>query len=256
MHPYPSSGAPASPPVTATAGHATAGGAGPAGGPAAGIEAWLDACEADLVHPAEVEDRLRRAGWNPGAAAATAFEYRRRFNEHPLGYSVLLVTTGLAALATGSSAHVIAAGLTGPVNRNALAAWMTVMVCSLPFAAWTRWWAVRIDREDPVAAWSSPRRNLALVLLWASGVVGIGRLVLYVGQLMAVLVGADRGPRISAAAGALNVAIVVAIALPTGLWAHAFRHRFDGEDPTAPAAHRRPDHDARAAGSRRMGDPR
>ena len=67
------------------------------------VETWLDGCEQEPVHPAAVEDRLRRSGWYPQAAAATASSYRRRFNEHALGYSALLVTTGLVALAAGGS---------------------------------------------------------------------------------------------------------------------------------------------------------
>src|SRR5947208_7668883 len=51
------------------------------------IAAWLDACEQDLVHPGEVDERLRRAGWPSAHAAAATAQYRQRFNEHTLGYS-------------------------------------------------------------------------------------------------------------------------------------------------------------------------
>lgn len=203
------------------------------------VEEWLDACERELVHPATVEDRLRRSGWAPGAVAAAVLSYRKRFNEHTLGYSALLVTTGLVALAAGSVGHVLIAGLTRPVNRKALAAWLTILTCSLPFAAWGHTWAARTDREDPVAAWSEPRRTLSKVLLWACGIVGIGRLVIYVGQLMAVLVHAvPSAPPGAAAVSALQVLVVVAISGPLGVWAFDFGHRFDGEDPSVPASHR------------------
>ena len=198
------------------------------------LDAWLDGCEERLVHPGQVADHLRRSGWRPVDASQVELRYRRRFNEHHLGYSILLVATGLAALGAGSAGHVLASGLSGPVNRNALAQWLTVLACSLPFAVLAHRWAARVDQEDPVAVWSQPRRTLGRVLLWSSGVVGFGRLALYVGQLMGHLVGAQGGRNVSLAGGLLNVVIVISIALPVGVWAFSFLHRFDREDPTSP----------------------
>jgi hypothetical protein len=203
------------------------------------IAAWLDRCEEELVHPADVQERLQRVGWPAAPASAAANRYRRRFNEHALGYSALLVSTGLAALAAGTAGHLLTGGLDAPVNRNALAGWLTVLVCALPFAVWAHRWAATIDRVDPVAIWSGPRRTLAGVLLWASGIVGVARLLVYAGQLIGVLVGATWAHGSSVVTGAVNVAITVGIALPLGLWAFGFLHRFDREDPTVPVARRR-----------------
>jgi len=55
-----------------------------------------------------------------------------------------------------------------------------------------------------------------------------------------VLVGATCASGISLTAGAVNLAISVSIALPLGLWAYGFLHRFDREDPTTPASRPRP----------------
>ena len=217
------------------------GGASPPPGAVAGagsFEAWLDRCESELVHPAVVEDRLRRNGWHPLHAAEAARVYRRRYNEHPVGYFALLAATGMAALAAGSAGHVLARGLGHPVNRNALAVWLTVLVCALPFAAWAHWWARRVDEDDAVAVWSRSRQGLATVLLWSCTLVGIVRLLTYVAQLIGALVGASWASNDSVPAGAVNVAIVVAIALPLGLWAYDFGHRFDAEDPTVPPERR------------------
>jgi hypothetical protein len=148
------------------------------------IAIWFDGLEDQLVNPAEVEERLRRTGWSPAQAVGVAAQYRRRFNEHSLGYSALLVATGLAALAAGTAGHLLTAGLDGPVDRNALGGWLTLLVCALPFAVWGHWWAAQVDRDDPVAAWSRPRRALGKALLWSAGVVGVGRLLIYAGQLM------------------------------------------------------------------------
>lgn len=203
------------------------------------VATWLDEREKELVHPRLVEQRLVRNDWNPTEAAITAAQYRRRFNEHDLGYAALLIATGLAALAAGTCGHLLTAGLDRPINRDALAGWLSVLFCCLPFALWAHRWAARVDRNDPVAAWSRSRRGLALMLVWACGVVGIGRLVIYAGQLVGVLVGATWAQHASVAAGAINVAITVSIAAPLGLWAYRFLHRFDTEDPSVPVAQRR-----------------
>jgi hypothetical protein len=202
------------------------------------FNAWLDQSEADLVHPGRVEDQLRRQGWAPMPAAAIANQYRRRFNEHTLGYTALLVTTGVSALALGTTGHILTGGLNRPVNRNALAIWLSVLLCLLPFATWAHHWAARVDREDPVAVWSRPRRTLAQVLLWACGVVGGLRLITYATQLVGSLVHASWVAGHSLLAGFINVLIAIAIALPLGLWSYRFLHRFDGEDPTAPPSQR------------------
>jgi hypothetical protein len=213
---------------------------GPRGVPAAEIALWLDSCEAKLVHPGQVEESLRRAGWYPDSVLAAVGQYRRRFNQHGLGYTALFVATGLAALAAGTAGHLLAAGIYEPVDRDALAGWLTLFVCALPFAVWAHLWAARTDRHDPVAVWSIPRRTLATILLWACGVVGIGRFLIYTAQLIGVIVGASWGQGVSLLAGAVNVGITVTIALPLGLWAHDFLHRFDSEDPTTPVERRRP----------------
>lgn len=203
------------------------------------IDEWLDRCEAELVHPGRVADRLRRSGWAAMPAAAVAEQYRKRFNEHALGYSSLLVTTGVSALALGTTGHTLVAGLNRPVNRNSLAFWLSVFLCLVPFAAWAHQWAAKVDREDPVAVWSRPRRSLALVLLWSCGVVGGLRLLIYATQLIGAVVGAHWAHHTSLLAGFINVAIAISIALPLGLWAYRFLHRFDAEDPTAAPSQRR-----------------
>ncbi|HZQ57977.1 MAG TPA: hypothetical protein VFA84_08075 [Acidimicrobiales bacterium] len=197
------------------------------GGTGAQLAAWLDHCHAELVPPPSVEEQLRRAGWPPQLAAGEALRYRRRFNEHPLGYSGLLVTTGITALGAGSAGHVLATGMAAPVNRDALAIWLTVFLCALPFAVWSHVWARRVDGKDPVARWSNPRRMLAKTLLWGASIVGVLRLLIYAAQLIGVLVHATWASGASAGEGAVNVAIVVGIALPVALWAYRFLHRFD-----------------------------
>lgn len=212
------------------------------------VAAWLDLCEAELLHPGQIEDRLRRAGWHPEAVRAAVRSYRTRFNQHTLGYTALLASTGLAALGAGTAGHLLAAGIYQPVNRDALGVWLTLMVCTLPFAIWAHVWAARTDGRDPVAVWSVPRHALATVLLWACGIIGVCRLLIYTAQLIGVVVGASWASGVSLTAGAVNVVITVSIALPLGLWAYGFLHRFDPEDPTTPALRTRPAADEHPGG--------
>jgi hypothetical protein len=215
---------------------------GPPTGPpllgAGDLARWLDEKEQDLTHPRVIEDQLRRAGWHPIPAAMEADRYRARFNEHVLGYSALLVSTGVAALAAGTVGHVLASGIDHHINPNTIAVWLTVFVVSLPFALWAHFWAAKVDRSDPVAVWSQPRQTLARLLVWGCGIVGVGRLMIYVAQLIGSLVGATWASGDSALAGLVNVAITISIALPLGLWAFSFLHRFDDEDPTQPTPRR------------------
>lgn len=203
------------------------------------IAEWMDQCESELVHPDVVRDQLKRTGWNEYQAALAADDYRRRFNEHPLGYAALLVSTGVAALSAGTAGHELTGGLDHPVNRDHLAMWLAILLCTLPFAGWAHSWAARVDRTDVVAVWSRPRRLLAQVLLWACGIVGGIRLLDYAVRLVGYLVKAPWAQGYSLGAGALNVAIAVGISLPLGLWAYEFLHRFDDEDPTARPQQRR-----------------
>ena len=205
----------------------------------ADLGAWLDRKERDVTHPKVVEDELRRAGWHPTQAMIEATRYRARFNEHGLGYAALLVATGVAALAAGTVGHTLVSGIDRTINRNSLAWWLTVLAISLPFAVWAHIWAARVDRDDPVAMWSEPRRLLATALVWACGVVGIGRLAWYGAQLIGTLVGATWAIGDSVGAGAVNVVITMSIALPLGFWAFQFLHRFDDENPAAPSRQRR-----------------
>lgn len=211
------------------------------------VAEFLDRCEADLVHPEVVADRLRRQGWSDLSAAQVADHYRRRFDEHALGYSALLVCTGLSALAAGTAAHQllgIAEGI--DVDREGLALWLTVLVVATPLAAWATVWAHRVDRDDPVAVWSRPRRSLARVLLWSCAVVGGCRLLAYVFNVIATIAGSQWASDRSLLIGFAHVAVTIGITYPLGRWAHGFLHRFDAEDPTAPRRRSRREQQARS----------
>lgn len=201
------------------------------------IEAYLDECEAEVFHPAEVARRLVRAGWADWPATQVADRYRQRFDEHALGYSAFLFTTGFTALSLGSSAHLLLDRADGqPVNPNTLALWLTVLVIAAPLSAWAWRWVERVDDDDPAAVWSRPRRSLATTLLWACGIVGGARLLHYVFTLIATIAGSQWASDRSLTIGLANVAVTTAITFPLGMWAFRFLHRFDDEDPSAKRA--------------------
>jgi hypothetical protein len=115
----------------------------------------------------------------------------------------------------------------GEPAEGALTFWLTVLVVAVPFGIWSWLWVRRVDETDPVAAWSRPRRSLALTLLWCCGIVGGARLLHYVYTLIAALVGSGQAGGGNPLVGLANVAITAGITLPLGTWAFRFLHRFD-----------------------------
>lgn len=211
-----------------------------AAGARADVTAWLDRCEADATHPEVVAAGLRRLGWHEADVAHLSAAYRARFDEHGLGYLALLLSTGVSTLALGTTLHLSLDGLAQPVDRPALAWALAVLVCSLPFTAWSAAWAWQVEREDPVAAWSAPRRTLAQVLLAACVGVGVLRLLAYVSALTSAVLRTGGPSREAVAVGLLHVVVTVSLALPLGLWSWRLLRRFDAEDPTRRTHRRRP----------------
>lgn len=194
----------------------------------ASTEAFLDECAAERLHPDEVAHRLRRAGWDDGTTSIVGEQYRRRFDEHPLGYAGFLFSVGFSALAAGSIGHHALAVAEGrDPSPESLAFWLMVLVVALPFGVWSWLWVRRVDEQDPVAAWSRPRRTLAQTLLWACGIVGGARLLHYVFVLMSTLTGSSWAGDRNLLVGLANVAVTAGITVPLGLWSFKFLHRFD-----------------------------
>lgn len=200
----------------------------------AAVAAYLDRCEEDALHPHDVAHRLVRAGYTEYEASIVAERYRRRFDEHPLGYAAFLFTTGFTALSLGSASHLLLDRLDGKtMDAGALSFWLTVLVVAAPLAVWSWRWVQRVDDEDLVAVWSRPRRTLATTLVWACGIVGGARLLHYVYTLLDAVADADGASDSSLLVGLANVAVTTSITFPLGVWAFRFLHRFDDEDPSA-----------------------
>src|SRR5437660_8961144 len=88
------------------------------------VAAWLDRCEDEILHPDVVTDRLVRAGWSRSGAVVVSGWYRSRFDEHKLGYSALLFSSGFSALAAGTLGHLLCAGFDKRVSRSSVANWL------------------------------------------------------------------------------------------------------------------------------------
>jgi hypothetical protein len=146
-----------------------------------------------------------------------------RAHKHGLAYGVLLWSLGFAALALGSSLHlVLEAAFRDDRASWALANWLTVFVCTIPFVLYAHHQVQGIEREDPLARLSSTRDTLTLTLLWAAALVGIIRLLVFVHQTITDLVvhrsTSDLIPNLA------HVSVVVLIAGGVFLWTWRFRH--------------------------------
>jgi hypothetical protein len=144
-------------------------------------------------------------------------------HRHGLAYSVLLWGLGLAALAIGSSLHLILqAAFRDEQASWVLANWLTLFVCTVPFFLYALHEVRGIEAEDPLARLSTTRDRLTLTLLWAAAIVGIVRLLVFVHQAITALVVDhsvdDLLPNLA------HVSVVVLIAGGVYLWTWRFRH--------------------------------
>jgi hypothetical protein len=190
---------------------------------------------------------LYSSGWSAPATEAALQEFARlqppipfnvrpprpeKAHKHGLAYAVLLWSLGLSALALGSSLHlVLQAAFRDDEASWALANWLTLFVCSVPFVLYAHHQVVRIEQEDPLARLSSTRDTLSQVLLWAAAIVGVVRLLVFVHQTISALVVHrsvdDLLPNLA------HVSVVVLIAGGVYLWTWRFRHAASGERPPA-----------------------
>lgn len=203
------------------------------------LHAWVpNAAERGLT-PAQVRTWLTAQGWPVAVAEAAALEVERtgtytelsdapppgpvNSHEHPFAYTTLLVTLGLAALSLGSTMHLILDwAFASREGSQALANWLTLFLCTLPFAVAAVVMVRRIEAEDPLARFSQVRDSLSEALLWAAGSIGGVRLLVFVHQLVTALV----VERDASALGRdlVHVATVVGIAGAVFAWTWRFRH--------------------------------
>jgi hypothetical protein len=167
---------------------------------------WTCDAATSGITGAQARTWLSARGWPPWVGDAAAREIDRlvrarigapigpppdidRAHQHPLAYAMLFATVGFAALAMGSTIHLLLAwALESRSGSQTLADWVTILVCALPFAVAAARVVARIERDDPLARFSPVRDSLSMILLWAAGIVGGARLLVFVHQLVSALV--------------------------------------------------------------------
>lgn len=168
------------------------------------------------VTPDEITRDLVAGGWSADRAAATALRSLRRTDHHSLLYWTLTFSAGFAALATASSLH-LAMRPAAQRSALALASWITIALVAAPLAAVAAHFAGRAERRSAHAVWSPTRRTLFGTLATITAVVGLGRLLTYVFEVVAATVGVP-GYELSAGSFA-QVVVSLGVSVPLFSWA-------------------------------------
>ena len=168
------------------------------------------------VTPDEITRELVAAGWAADLASRAALRSLRRTDRHALSYWSLVLGAGSSALATASALHL---AMTPAADRSelALASWITVALVAAPVALAGQYFARRSESCEPHVIWSPTRRSLFGALAAATAVVGLGRLLTYVFEAVAALVGVE-GYELDAASF-LQVLVSLGVSVPLFVWA-------------------------------------
>lgn len=168
------------------------------------------------VTPDVITRELIANRWSADNAAAAALRSLRRTDHHALLYWTLTFSAGFAALAIASALHL---AMIPELQRSALAlaTWITIALVALPLALVSGHFAKQVEARSPHAVWSPTRRALFGTLAGATAVVGAGRLLTYVFEAVAALVGVS-GYEITPAS-LPQVIVSLATSVPLFTWA-------------------------------------
>ncbi|MCZ7628119.1 MAG: hypothetical protein M5U19_03075 [Microthrixaceae bacterium] len=168
------------------------------------------------VTPEVITRELVANGWSADNAAAAALRSLRRTDHHALLYWTLTFSAGFAALATASALHL---AMIPEDHRSALAlaTWITIALVALPLALVSGHFARDVEARSAHAVWSPTRRALFGTLAGATAVVGMGRLLTYVFEAVAALVGVT-GYELTPAS-LPQVIVSMAVSVPLFAWA-------------------------------------
>ncbi len=168
------------------------------------------------ITPDEITRELVDSGWDADNAASAALRSLRRTDHHALLYWTLTFSAGFAALATASALHL---AMVPAQERSALAlaTWITVALVAAPLAAVSAHFARNVESSSRHAVWSPTRRALFGTLAGVTAVVGLGRLLTYVFEAVAALVGVE-GYEITPAS-LPQVIVSLAVSVPLFSWA-------------------------------------
>lgn len=168
------------------------------------------------ITPDVITRELVAHGWSADDAAAAALRSLRRTDHHGLLYWTLTFSAGFAALATASALHL---AMIPETRRSALAlaTWITVALVALPLALVANHFARQVEQRSAHAIWSPTRRALFGTLAGVTAVIGLGRLLTYVFEAVAALVGVS-GYELTPAS-LPQVIVSLAISVPLFIWA-------------------------------------
>ena len=157
-------------------------------GSAADVPGFLTERRNKGVTPDVITQELIERGWDADNAARAALRSLRRTDHHALLYWSLTFSAGFAALATASALHL---AMTPETDRSALALaiWITVALVATPLALVSGHFAKKVEQRSAHAIWSPTRRALFGTLAGITAVIGLGRLLTYVFEAVAALVG-------------------------------------------------------------------
>ncbi len=180
------------------------------------VPQYLTSRRNEGVTPDVITRELVDSGWSADNAAAAALQSLRRTDRHGLLYWTLTFSAGFAALATASALHL---AMIPELQRSAitLAIWITVGLVALPLALVSGHFAKDVEARSDHAVWSPTRRALFGTLAAVTAVIGLVRLLTYVFQAVAAMVGVD-GYELSAAS-LPQVIVSLAISVPLFTWA-------------------------------------
>lgn len=168
------------------------------------------------VTPDVITRELVANGWSADNAAAAALRSLRRTDHHGLLYWTLTFSAGFAALASASALHL---AMIPETQRSALslAIWITIALVALPLALVSGHFAKQVEARSAYAIWSPTRRALFGTLAVVTAVIGVGRLLTYVFEAVAALVGVT-GYELTPAS-LPQVIVSLAVSVPLFTWA-------------------------------------
>ncbi|MFV0316961.1 MAG: hypothetical protein ACK5O2_08365 [Microthrixaceae bacterium] len=176
--------------------------------------AYLTERRNEGVTPERITRELITNGWDADTAGRAALRSLRRADHHSLLYWSLTFSAGFAALATASALH-LALIPADERSAMALATWITVALVAAPLAAVSAHFARRVEAASSHAVWSPTRRALFGTLAGVTAVVGLGRLLTYVFEAVAAMVGVEGYELTSASLPQVIVSLAVSVPLFT-----------------------------------------
>jgi hypothetical protein len=173
------------------------------------LDAHIAEAKAAGLTTDQIGRSLASAGWHP-TDVALALQRSDQPPSGSFGYAWLFFGLGFAGLSLAGTFHVMLDGLKEQPSRTALVGWLTILICSAPFAAAAIRWATVAEQRTPALRRSAVRKGLGQTLLWVVGFVGMARLIEFVARFLSALLGTT--PQANSGVALMQVLVTIAIA--------------------------------------------